>query len=43
MQKALGGVALGENEKMADSIAKMHALKRIGDGEDFSSLVNFLC
>ena len=31
-----------KNEKMADSIAKMHALKRIGDGEDFSSLVNFL-
>ncbi len=31
-----------KNEKMADSIAKMHALKRLGEGEDFSSLVNFL-
>ena len=31
-----------KNEKMADSIAKMHALKRIGEGEDFSALVNFL-
>ena len=31
-----------KNEKMADSIAKMHALKRIGEGDDFSSLVNFL-
>ena len=30
------------NEKMADSIAKTHALKRIGNGEDFSSLVNYL-
>ena len=31
-----------KNEKMAESIAKMHALKRIGEGDDFSSLVNFL-
>ena len=31
-----------KNEKMADSIAKMHALKRIGEGKDFSSMVNFL-
>ena len=31
-----------KNEKMADSIAKMHALKRIGSGEDFSAIVNFL-
>ena len=31
-----------KNEKIADSIAKSHALKRIGDGEDFSSLVNYL-
>ncbi len=31
-----------KNEKIAESIAKMHALKRVGEGEDFSSLVNFL-
>tara|TARA_Y100001958_G_C21231455_1_gene557227 strand:- start:1616 stop:2338 length:723 start_codon:yes stop_codon:yes gene_type:complete len=31
-----------KNEKMAESIARMHALKRIGDGDDFSSLVSFL-
>ena len=31
-----------KNEKMADSIAKMHALKRIGEGNDFSSMVSFL-
>ncbi len=31
-----------KNEKMADNIAKMHALKRIGNGEDFSAIVNFL-
>ena len=31
-----------KNEKMAESIAKMHALKRIGEGDDFSFLVNFL-
>ena len=31
-----------KNEKMADSIAKMHALKRIGEGKDFASMVNFL-
>ena len=30
------------NEKMAESIAKMHALKRIGEGDDFSSMVSFL-
>ena len=31
-----------KNEKMAESIAKMHALKRIGKGDDFSSLASFL-
>ena len=31
-----------KNEKMAASIAKMHALKRIGKGDDFSSLASFL-
>ena len=31
-----------KNEKMAESIARMHPLKRIGDGEDFSSLASFL-
>ncbi len=31
-----------KNEKMAESIAKMHALKRIGQGDDFSSLASFL-
>ena len=31
-----------KNEKMAEGIAKMHALKRIGKGEDFSSLASFL-
>ena len=31
-----------KNEKMAESIAKMHALKRIGEGDDFSSMVSFL-
>ena len=31
-----------KNEKMAESIAKMHALKRIGKGNDFSSLASFL-
>ena len=31
-----------KNEKMAESIARMHPLKRIGDGDDFSSLASFL-
>ena len=31
-----------KNEKMAESISKMHALKRIGEGDDFSSMVSFL-
>ena len=31
-----------KNEKMAESIARMHAMKRIGNGEDFSSIVSFL-
>ena len=32
-----------KNEKMADSIAKMHPLKRIGEGSDSSaSVANFL-
>ena len=31
-----------KNEKMAESIARMHALKRIGNGEDFSTFVSFL-
>ena len=31
-----------KNVKMAESIAKMHALKRIGKGDDFSSLASFL-
>ena len=31
-----------KNEKMAESITKMHALKRIGKGDDFSSLASFL-
>ena len=31
-----------KNEKMADSIAKMHPLKRVGDGSDSASVANFL-
>ena len=31
-----------KNEKMAESIARMHAMKRIGNGDDFSSIVSFL-
>ena len=31
-----------KNEKMADSIAKMHPLKRLGEGSDSSSVANFL-
>ena len=31
-----------KNEKMAESIAKMHPLKRIGDGDDSASLAKFL-
>ena len=31
-----------KNEKMADTIAKMHPLKRLGEGSDSSSVANFL-
>ena len=31
-----------KNEKMADSIAKMHPLKRVGEGRDSSSVAKFL-
>ena len=31
-----------KNDKMAESIAKMHPLKRIGEGSDSSSFANFL-
>ena len=31
-----------KNEKMAESIAKMHPLKRVGEGNDSSSLAKFL-
>ena len=31
-----------KNEKTAESIARLHAMKRIGNGEDFSSIVSFL-
>jgi NAD(P)-dependent dehydrogenase (short-subunit alcohol dehydrogenase family) len=31
-----------KNEKIADSIAKMHPLKRLGEGSDSSSVANFL-
>ena len=31
-----------KNEKMAEAIAKSHPLKRIGEGVDFSSIVEFL-
>ena len=31
-----------KNEKMADSIAKMHPLKRVGEGSDSSSVAKFL-
>ena len=31
-----------KNEKMAESIAKMHPLKRLGEGSDSSSLAKFL-
>ena len=30
-----------KNEKMAESIAKMHPLKRIGEGSDTASVANF--
>ena len=33
---------LRKNEKMAESIAKMHPLKRIGNGNDSSSMAKFL-
>ena len=31
-----------KNEKMAESIAKMHPLKRVGEGSDSASVANFL-
>ena len=31
-----------KNEKMAESIAKMHPLKRIGEGKDSASIAKFL-
>tara|TARA_X000001036_G_scaffold143585_1_gene136388 strand:- start:511 stop:1221 length:711 start_codon:yes stop_codon:yes gene_type:complete len=31
-----------KNEKMAENIAKMHPLKRLGEGSDSSSVANFL-
>ena len=31
-----------KNEKIAEGIAKMHPLKRIGEGSDSSSVANFL-
>ena len=31
-----------KNEKVAEGIAKMHPLKRIGDGSDSSSMAKFL-
>ena len=31
-----------KNEKMAENIAKMHPMKRVGQGEDFSTMVSFL-
>ena len=31
-----------KNEKIAESIAKMHPLKRLGEGNDSSSVANFL-
>tara|TARA_B100000963_G_scaffold360637_1_gene392297 strand:+ start:1260 stop:1985 length:726 start_codon:yes stop_codon:yes gene_type:complete len=31
-----------KNDKIADSIAKMHPLKRLGEGSDSSSVANFL-
>ena len=31
-----------KNDKMSEAIAKMHPLKRLGSGADFSSLVSFL-
>ena len=31
-----------KNEKMAESIAKMHPLKRVGEGNDSSSVAKFL-
>ena len=31
-----------KNDKMAESIAKMHPLKRLGEGSDSSSVANFL-
>ena len=33
---------LTKNEKMAEAIAKSHPLKRIGEGVDFASIVEFL-
>ena len=29
-------------KKMAENIAKMHPMKRVGQGEDFSTMVSFL-
>jgi NAD(P)-dependent dehydrogenase (short-subunit alcohol dehydrogenase family) len=31
-----------KNEKMAESIAKMHPMKRLGEGSDSSSIAKFL-
>ena len=31
-----------KNEKMAENIAKMHPMKRVGQGEDFSTMVLFI-
>ena len=40
-QSKMAGPML-KNEKMSEAIAKMHPLKRLGSGDDFSSLVSFL-
>jgi len=36
------GEFLLKNEKIAEGIAKLHPLKRLGEGRDFSSIAKFL-
>ena len=36
------GEFLLKNEKIAEGIAKLHPLKRLGEGSDFSGIAKFL-
>jgi NAD(P)-dependent dehydrogenase (short-subunit alcohol dehydrogenase family) len=42
LSKSKMGEFLLKNEKIAEGIAKLHPLKRLGEGSDFSSIAKFL-